>query len=240
MTDLVQRLAARAVGQPITAGIVTPRLAPRFADAVPIGDSDDAAATVLPNRGQPEDDLLASEHPIRPGSTHAAPVDWGDQLQAQHQGLSRSQPSRQVSASDPAGRQPATTGDTGQPESAVVDLPVAPADAGTAAMAADPEPARARTSQPAKAVIAAHPSRADLDPGSTMVARPRQPSAEPVGPTTHPDSFAQAGSNTPAIRVHIGRLDIRTAPAPPARPPHRAAPLAPLALGDWLRGKDLP
>lgn len=110
-------------------------------------------------------------------------------------------------------------------------------------------PAPARREQPARAPVDAPPGQARLRPGREThapVIAVASPSVTPAvravrgarAPDMPPPAPA-AVAEQPAVRVHIGRLEVRANLQEPARQQPRPEPRRPLelSLGDYLRGK---
>jgi hypothetical protein len=71
------------------------------------------------------------------------------------------------------------------------------------------------------------------------VAEARLAHERPAPPPRAPSPSAVVREETPPVRVHIGRLEVRASlPEPAAQPPRRETPRTPgLSLSDYLRGE---
>lgn len=238
MSDVLARLAARAVGQPPTA---RPRLPARFE---PPGASDAGLVglivedLVAPADTVPGDEAAAPGAPANATARAAEGRPRPSRPQAGAAPSPRPSPDAAAAVREPAGGRPAAPPGTARP-------------ARRHAGASTPDGPRR-----SEAVASATPGRAD-DPGgpSTTAARPAVRAPAPIlPPRPHPSGAAAATTSPtagpgvsptpgPVVRIHIGRLEVRAnldAPPPPRRAEantSRDAGVEELSLGAYLRGE---
>ena len=224
MTDLLGRLAARAVGR---ADLARPRLPGRF-EGIPGRSStdlevvdDEVAASSRADAGAPDAATAATTAPI-PVSSEAAPVDRAGQRTA----------SRSQGGEVPDGPMPVAPMTAARPRtvaSAEVGRP-SPSMATTSGLdASDHQPAGAAEADP----ITTH--HLMVVPVAAMPAtRSAADDAVPTQRVGNPDAL-----EAPVVRIHIGRLEVR-ATMPDARPDPKPRVVEPTtrtpSLSEFLRG----
>ena len=224
MSDFLSRVAARAVGE---APVASPRPASRFEDAGAAADAAlevvgvEVAAAAAP---RPPDTPLPVAVPGTPDALPEAGPVSGRTVPGQPERAAHS------------------TRLPGEP-----DGPAAPIvsrkrdDRGLEVASAVPHERDPLPAAPAPVVVApaaAHPLPAPAAVAVAVPAAPVVPEAARAA-DVRLAAVSAADVEEPAVRVHIGRLEVRAnlQQAPPQRPPRDDARPQELSLADYLRGR---
>jgi hypothetical protein len=219
MSDFLSRVAARATGEP---PVARPRVHARFErpEAADVGVEivdEEAVARAAPARADaPQTEANAGSATV---SDRSGPRGGPDVTTAQRP--------VERSLSGPAPDEPPTTLPAPHTQAAPPQAPML-------------EPPRAdRASEEPESVVALDlPSTSTADRRTPLpLAVPAAPAAPAVPPLAVPEGAAPREEH--AVRVHIGRLEVRAnlQHAPPQPPPREQARQPALSLAEYLRGK---